>query len=87
MFDFFPDLLIHHHFDLQKTQKKISFPTGIAIARALKLNYVFQLEFIELGSAVKSPHLHGVHGNGIFTKFDFADFFSIDHPTQVSRQL
>lgn len=56
--------------------------TGVALARGLKMNYVFQLEFIELGSG-SSPERHGVHGNGILTKFDIGDLFSIDHPTQV----
>lgn len=56
--------------------------TGVVLARGLKMNYVFQLEFIELGSGA-TPESHGVHGNGILTKFDIGDLFSIDHATQV----
>ncbi len=57
---------------------------GIAIARELKYNYVFQLEFIEIDSAKNSinPTFHGVHGNGIMTKFDFGELYSLDHETQ-----
>jgi endonuclease/exonuclease/phosphatase family metal-dependent hydrolase len=58
--------------------------TGIAIARELQLNYLFQTEFIELESGDRSQPTYrdGVHGNGILTKFDFSTWSSIDHACQ-----
>jgi endonuclease/exonuclease/phosphatase family metal-dependent hydrolase len=55
---------------------------GVAVAKALGLNYLFQLEFVELNSAAGQT-LHGVHGNGILSKFDFSEAHSIDHRCQV----
>ena len=58
--------------------------TGIAIARALELNYAFQLEFRELNSGKDDhkPYYHGVHGNGILTKFDIHNAETLDHKCQ-----
>lgn len=62
--------------------------TGIAIAKALGLVYVFQSEFVELGSGegntLNDTHgKHGVHGNCIMTRFNVKETASIDHKYQV----
>lgn len=79
-----PDIICIQEID-SGCDRSFNVDTGIAIARALNLNYIFQLEFIELHSASASadPTFHGVHGNGIMSKFDFGESFSLDHPTQV----
>eukprot|EP00798_Chlamydomonas_sp_ICE-L_P003282 gene3282-13309_t len=55
--------------------------TGVRIAQALGLNYVFLCEFEELRSPLRdaSSQGGGVHGNGIMTKSDMTDFQVVEH--------
>ncbi|KAL4422229.1 hypothetical protein ABPG77_009704 [Micractinium sp. CCAP 211/92] len=57
--------------------------TGIEIAKALGLNYVFLCEFEELRSPLRDARSQGggVHGNAILSKFDFADVAVVPHRT------
>ena len=55
--------------------------TGVEIAKALHMNYVFLSEFEEIRSPLRSPLEQGggVHGNAILSKFDFVDVQVISH--------
>ncbi|KAG1678403.1 hypothetical protein FOA52_015170 [Chlamydomonas sp. UWO 241] len=55
--------------------------TGMRIATALGLNYVFLCEFEELWSPARKADTQGggVHGNGILSKFDIGNFEVIEH--------
>ncbi len=77
-----PDILCVQEIDIGCDRSQ-GYDTGVEIARALQLNYIFQLEFVEIGSRAGSDR-HGLHGNGIFTKFNYADVFTVFHEHQVS---
>ncbi len=55
--------------------------TGMRIAKALGLNYVFLCEFEELRSPLRDASAQGggVHGNAILSKFDMTDLTVIEH--------
>jgi len=55
--------------------------TGLEIAKALKINYIFLSEFEELHSPLRLPSEQGggVHGNAILTKFDVLDVVVVPH--------
>ncbi|KDD72978.1 hypothetical protein H632_c2668p0, partial [Helicosporidium sp. ATCC 50920] len=55
--------------------------TGLEIARALKLNYVFLPEFEELRSPLRSPSAQGggLHGNALATRFDVLEARVLRH--------
>ncbi|KAI7843360.1 hypothetical protein COHA_003056 [Chlorella ohadii] len=55
--------------------------TGLAIAEAMGLNYVFLCEFEELHSPLRDARTQGggVHGNAILTKFDVSEVAVVRH--------
>ncbi|KAK9819777.1 hypothetical protein WJX72_002247 [[Myrmecia] bisecta] len=55
--------------------------TGLKIAEALKMNYVFLCEFEELHSPQRDGRSQGggVHGNALLSRFDMSDFRVIEH--------
>ncbi|EIE25249.1 hypothetical protein COCSUDRAFT_40556 [Coccomyxa subellipsoidea C-169] len=61
--------------------------TGVAIAEALQLNYVFLCEFEELHSELRDARSQGggVHGNGILSKFNLTDCRAIEHRSLASN--
>ncbi|GAB4817239.1 hypothetical protein N2152v2_004285 [Parachlorella kessleri] len=58
-----------------------SVDTGVAIAEALQLNYLFLCEFEELHSPLRDAKSQGggVHGNAILTKFDVLEHGIVEH--------
>lgn len=54
---------------------------GIEIAKALKMNYAFVCEFVELRSIARVPRDQGggVHGNAVLSRFDFASVEVVTH--------
>ncbi|KAK9909184.1 hypothetical protein WJX75_008403 [Coccomyxa subellipsoidea] len=64
-----------------------SVDTGVAVAEALQLNYVFLCEFEELHSESRDPRSQGggVHGNGILSKFNLTDCRAIEHRSPASN--
>ncbi|KAK9845156.1 hypothetical protein WJX84_009887 [Apatococcus fuscideae] len=61
--------------------------TGLEIAKALQLNYVFFCEFQELHSPLRDAQSQGggVHGNAFFSRFDIHDAHVIPHSTAASH--
>jgi len=55
--------------------------TGVAIAKALGLQYAFLCEFEELWSPVRDPDAQGggVHGNALLSKYDLTDLRVVEH--------
>ncbi|KAK9843329.1 hypothetical protein WJX74_010444 [Apatococcus lobatus] len=58
-----------------------SADTGLEIAQALQLNYVFFCEFEELHSPARDARSQGggVHGNAFLSRFDIHDARIIQH--------
>lgn len=54
------------------------------IAKALRMNYLFVCEFIEISSPLRTERLQGggVHGNAILSKFPLSNCSCITHKSQ-----